>query len=226
MHTMNLRWVGLLIMVATSGCECILGPSDGCGPARQLTILQTAPAEKAKTGRQQKFGVKVKDSFEEPESISVKLQADGQAKLDCEYSEITEQSIDGDRTAADEYIFYCPVKAAELPAGDHNFVYEADGAGHDAPIRKSVVFFHDVLAPTISARVEKGFGANILTWDVNHERDFDRVSLFVNQVRVTTSYMERGKMRLDDSVRGPGAHVELRAYDRAGNDSATVVELK
>lgn len=226
MKRLPIRFWLLLLFLAANGCDCLGGDGGGC-ESSNLTIERTAPPQGAVTGRQQRFAVIVGNAgSESKDTVKAAVRIDGDAWLQCSQGLPSEQNIDGDRLKLGEIYFSCPVTAVTLPPGNHTAEFSADTPGAALPVRAQVGFFHDTIPPAVAANVAAAPGGNAIDWSVDDEGDFDRVGLFVNGVEVTRAYEESGQFLLDESVRGRGARVEVRAYDKAGNDGSQVVELR
>lgn len=223
MRQLPIRIWLLLAFLTTHGCEC--GGSGGCDSS-QLKIEQTAPRNGAVTGRTQKFAVIVSYAGVAKEEVEAAVRIDEGGWLQCKQDRPSEQNIDGDRLKDDEIYFSCPVTAVTLAPGNHTAIFSTDTPYGNLPVREQAAFFHDTIPPSITPTLSRAAGGNAIAWSVTHDDDFDRVGLFVNGVEVTRSYEENGELILDESVRGRGARVEVRAYDTAGNDSGQVVELQ
>jgi hypothetical protein len=201
--------------LALQACSC--APSGGGCEYVELSIERTAPADKATTGRNQRFAVLV-HARGDTGTLLAAARLDGGAWLPCRRAIPPVQEIGG-QLAYGEFYFACPITGATLAPGTHTVEYSADGGHWGTPKRAKAVFSHDTSGPKLAASAVAGAGTRTVAWQIGGSQAHVRVGLFRNGVEVTRTYGLQGAFVVDESIARPGDSIEIRAVDAVGNDT-------
>ena len=206
---------------------------------RNLTIQHTSPVEDGVSNERMFFGFVVADSHSRLADLTGSMRLNGGERIVCEGREEWRNTIiaadlelkQGDAAHSRsgwEFVFRCPYDVSRLPDGDHQVHFAVSTKhvekGRDrekyAEASKSLSFTHDGTPPAIySAYIYPIAGGSTIVWDVDpSERGFE-VEGYRRGVRVFSSRAHQGSVAMTQDVLPYGSTLELRVWDRNGNQS-------